>query len=139
MKHSKEAKEQAITTVLESLATGESLRKSAAKANIPPSTFLLWVEESEELSEQYMRARARGVEVEFDRLQEIVEEKPPQNDNGMTDTGWIAWKRLQVDTFKWQLSKKRPERYGDKIDVKHSGNVGLNISIDLSGKTKAED
>lgn len=139
MKHSKEAKEQAITTVLESLATGASLRKSAEKANIPPSTFLLWVEDSEELSEQYMRARARGVEVEFDRLQEIVEEKPPQNDNGMTDTGWIAWKRLQVDTFKWQLSKKRPERYGDKIDVKHSGNVGLNINIDLSDKTKSED
>lgn len=136
MKHSKEAKEQAITTVLESLATGASLRKSAEKANIPPSTFLLWVEDSEELSEQYMRARARGVEVEFDRLQEIVEEKPPQNDNGMTDTGWIAWKRLQVDTFKWQLSKKRPERYGDKIDVKHSGNVGLNININLNDPTE---
>lgn len=131
MKHDKQTKDKAIEAVLASLETGESLRKSAFKAAIPASTFLLWVEEDEKLSERYAQARARGVEVEFDRLQEIVEEVPPKNENGMTDTGWIAWKRLQVDTFKWQLSKKRPERYGDKIDLKHSGAVGLNINIKL--------
>jgi hypothetical protein len=134
MRHDKASKEQAITVVLDSLATGESLRKSATKANVPASTFLLWVEEDEKLAERYAQARARGVEVEFDRLQEIVEEVPPKNENGMTDSGWIAWKRLQVDTFKWQLSKKRPERYGDKIDLKHSGSVGLSININLDDK-----
>ena len=43
------------------------------------------------------------------------------------DIGWVAWKRVQIDTMKWLLSKRNPKKYGDKIGLEHSGeiNVGL--------------
>ena len=33
--------------------------------------------------------------------------------------------RLHVDTLKWYLSKLAPKRYGDRIAVEHSGNIGI--------------
>lgn len=123
--------------VLEAVADGQSLRKACEKAGIGASTWLDWCAEDKVLGEQYARARSTGSEVEFERLRELVEEMPPNDENGRTDSGWVAWKRLQIDTFKWQLSKKRPERYGDRIEQVHSGSVGLIINIDLSDKPAA--
>lgn len=123
-----------VARVCDRLADGESLRKACREEGVKCPTFLLWVEENEDIAEQYARARATGAEVEFERLREIVEEEPPTDMQGKTDSGWVAWKRMQVDTFKWQLSKKRPERYGDRIEQHHTGSVGLSIAIDLGGK-----
>jgi len=120
-----------VDRVIELLEQGESLRRAASDAGVAASTFLGWCEVDEQLAERYARARARGAEVEFERLREIVEEEPPVDDKGRVDSGWVQWKRMQVDTFKWQLAKKRPERYGDKVGIEHSGNVGLAINIDL--------
>lgn len=124
-------RQQLIEQVLALLEDGQSLNGSARKCGVAPSSFLEWCEKDEELAERYARARARGAEVEFERLREIVEEAPPTNDKGTVDSGWVQWKKLQVDTFKWQLAKKRPERYGEKLDVNHGGKVGLAINIDL--------
>ena len=35
--------------------------------------------------------------------------------------------RLIVDTMKWAASKLKPRVYGDKLDVKHSGNLTIGI------------
>ena len=44
---------------------------------------------------------------------------------------------MQNDTMKWTPSKKRPERYGDRIDLTTGGKaLGLAINIDL-GKGEA--
>lgn len=126
-----------VKSVLASLEAGESLRAAAKKAGMPASTFLLWVEKDDDLAERYARSRATGAEIEFDRLREIVEEKPPVGEKGQVDSGWVQWKRMQVDTFKWQLAKKRPERYGDRLDLTSQGKqIGLNISIDMSSESK---
>ena len=120
--------------VCEQIAEGQSLRQACKAVKLATSTFLDWVGTDDKLGERYARARATGAEVEFERLREIVEEEPPADMQGKVDSGWVAWKRMQVDTFKWQLSKKRPERYGDRIEQHHTGTVGLSIAIDLGGK-----
>lgn len=128
---------ETVEYVLAQLADGDSLRKACANAQVPPSTFLGWVEADEQLAEQYAAARARGADLEFDRLNEAAAEMPPSNDKGQVDLGWVAWKRMQIDTMKWTLSKKRPERYGDRIDLTTGGKaLGLAINIDL-GKGEA--
>lgn len=33
--------------------------------------------------------------------------------------------RLNVETLKWYLSKLAPKRYGDKIEVEHSGTLSI--------------
>lgn len=80
-------------------------------------------------------ARATGADIGFEELMEQAAEAPPCDATGKTDSGWVAWKRLQVDTAKWVLAKKRPERYGDRVEQHHTGSVGLSIAIDLGGKT----
>jgi len=123
-----------VARVCERLADGQSLRGACREEGVKAPTFLDWAEQDEDVAERYARARATGAEVEFERLREIVEEEPPADMQGKVDSGWVAWKRMQVDTFKWQLAKKRPERYGDRIEQHHSGSVGLSIAIDLGRK-----
>ena len=125
---------QHVDAICELLQDGESLRAACAKVGVAKSTFLKAIDGDKDWGDRYARARATGADVEFERLRDIVEEPPPIDANGKTDSGWVAWKKLQIDTFKWQLAKKRPERYGDRIEQVHSGNVGLSISIDLGGK-----
>lgn len=109
--------QQTADSVCEALKEGASLRKAAEGAGIAPSTVLLWRDTHEAFAEQYARARAIGYEVEFEDLTEKAAEEPPTTNMGSTDTGWVAWKRLQVDTAKWALSKKLPKKYGDKLEL----------------------
>jgi len=37
--------------------------------------------------------------------------------------------RVELDIRKWFASKFLPKRYGDKIDLEHSGNVGLTVNV----------
>lgn len=131
-----EMNQDAIELVLELLQQGESLRKAAKQAKVAPSTFLLWCERDEKLAERYARARSMGADLEFDRLNDAAAELPPVNDKGQIDNGWVQWKRLQIDTMKWTLAKKRPERYGDKMEHQHTGEVALAINIDLTDDDK---
>lgn len=112
---------QAIAdAICQRLAEGESLRK-ACEALRPdgPSvpTFLLWCSQDAALAEQYARARATGTDAEFEELDELQSQEPPTDANGKVDQGWVAWRRLQVDTKKWALSKKAPKKYGEKLEL----------------------
>lgn len=111
--------------VCDLVATGESLRRSADIVGVKVSTFLDWVRENPDLTEQYTRAREKGLEVEFEALRDLAAEPPPITPAGTTDSGWVQWKRLQIDTAKWTLSKKNPRKYGDKIETTHQ--VGESI------------
>jgi hypothetical protein len=88
---------------------------------------LRWKDASPEFAEQYARARTIGYELEFEDLDDIASEVPPTTAAGATDTGFVAWQRVRIDTKKWSLSKKLPKKYGDKLDLNHGG--GINMSI----------
>lgn len=120
--------------ILAALETGESLRKSCEAAGITAPAFLKWCDEDSHLGKRYAQARARGADAEFEALQQLAEEAPPVDANGRIDNAWIQWQRLRVDTRKWALSKKRPERYGDRIDHQHGTTEPLLIQINLGGK-----
>lgn len=111
--------------VCELVAEGQSLRAACEAVGVKNPTFLLWCDKDAALAEQYARAREKGIDAEFERLQEAVEEPPERGPSGGVDAGWVAWKRLQVDTKKWALSKKAPKKYGDKIDHNVSGTLSF--------------
>lgn len=124
--------------ILAALETGESLRKSCEIAGIGAATWLDWCAADRTLGERYAQARARGADAEFEALQQLAEEAPPVDANGRIDNAWIQWQRLRVDTRKWALSKKRPERYGDRIDHQHGTTEPLLIQINLGGSRSTE-
>jgi len=112
--------------ICERVAAGESLRKAAAAEGVDHSSFLYWVNERPELANQYARAREIGADVSFDALEELKEELPERGPTGTVDAGWVAWKRLQIDTAKWSLAKKAPKKYGEKTETTHE--VGESVT-----------
>jgi transposase len=105
--------------VCERLAQGHSLRQAAEAEGVHNSTVMQWARDNDAFAKQYARAREIGYDLDFEQLEELAAEPPPQTASGSTDAGWVQWKRLQIDTKKWALSKKAPKKYGDKVETTH--------------------
>ena len=99
--------EELATKICKRIAEGESVRRIALDDDMPnASTIHAWVLDNEEFSKQYDRAKSIGAEVESDEMDEIaIEEQDVQR------------AKLRIDTKKWNLSKKLPKRFGDKINA----------------------
>lgn len=107
--------------ICERLAEGESLLAICRDIQISEGTVRTWVRDHQDFATNYARAREIGDDVEFEKLNEMASERPPTV-KGFTDAGWVAWKKNQIDTFKWSLARKRPKKYGDKMQ--HTGGDG---------------
>jgi len=109
------------------LANGESLRAicSPERDDFMPSmgTVFRWLADSEHLLffEQYTRAREVQAETMADEIVSI------SDGSGSIDekVALSARDRLRVDSRKWVASKLLPKKYGDKLDIEHSGNVTM--------------
>lgn len=117
---------EAIPAILEAMENGESLRSACKPWDVKVSTFLLWVSKDEGLAEQYAQARARLLDVRAEELEEIGDQAA-QAETAVE----VAGLRLKSDNRKWLLSKLAPKKYGDKLDLNHSGSLALS-KTDLS-------
>lgn len=126
--------EKIVDQICERISEGESLRTICADDNMPTKTTVFrWLakEENKEFRDQYARAREIQAENLAEEMFEIA-------DDGTND--WMTIGRgdnkyeienkevtnrskLRVETRKWYLSKILPKKYGDKLDVAHSGHV----------------
>jgi len=106
--------------------------------------------------EQYARAREAQADALFDEILVIADdgtndwmERKNQDDQNI---GWrengeaLRRSQLRVDARKWMASKLQPKKYGDKLDLNHSGSVvtqtdeQINARIaQLLGKTGVGD
>lgn len=103
------------------LANGESLRAICRDDAMPAvGTVLRWVAEKDEFKEQYVRAREIQAETHADDIVTIAD---GSSLGGEEKVALTARDRLRVDARKWVASKLLPKKYGDKIDVEHSGSV----------------
>lgn len=112
--------QETADAICSKVADGMSLRKACEEVGefgASVGSFLRWCDERPELAEQYARARATGTDAEFEELEELQSQEPERDDKGRIDPGFVAWKRLQVDTKKWALSKKAPKKYGEKLEL----------------------
>jgi hypothetical protein len=119
------SKEQ-IPLILEGMETGQSLRKCCEAVGISSGTFLRWVDADPELQEQYTRARARMLDAQAEDLEEIGDQAATAE-----SAVEVAGLRLKSDNRKWLLSKLAPKKYGDKLDLSHSGSIKHQLT-DLS-------
>jgi len=76
-------------------------------------TIFNWLldEEKKEFLDQYKKAMDSRSDLMFDELIEIADEKGKD----------VMRARLRVDTRKWVLSRMKPKKYGDKLDVTSGG------------------
>lgn len=76
-----------------------------------------------EYSKLYIEARDHGVEAQVDSLADIAENEPD-----------VARARLKTEVIRWTASKRKPQVYGDKIEMNVSGSVDLNAIMAESVK-----
>lgn len=117
----------------ELIAEGQSLRAACEAVELAKTSFLRWCDEDKARADQYTRAREQGADAEFEDLQNELDEAPQMAPSGAVDAGWVAWKRLRVDTKKWALSKKAPKRYGDSTRHELTGADGRTLAQELAG------
>jgi hypothetical protein len=113
----KAEKQQKITEVLAGMRNGLSLRQSSENANVKAQTFLSWVDQDKDLSEQYARARSDMIDKIADDIIKIADEEMIPTGEGKVDNAMVQKQRLRVDTRKWLLSKLAPKKYGDKLEL----------------------
>lgn len=113
------------------IADGESLKKITSDSQMPArSTVHLWLldEDKKEFSDNYEKAVNIRADNKFDELEEIAD----------NTEGDVQRDRLRIDTRKWWLSKVMPKKYGEKQEVKHSGDLTVQIEKSLADKYNVE-
>lgn len=125
------------------LAEGESMRTICRDEGMPDmSTVFRWLRTDQEFCKQYARAKQESADAMAEEILDI-------SDNGSND--WMevqygeteAWKangeaiqrsKLRVDTRKWLMSKMKPKRYGDQLDVTSGGDKIVFMPTELLNK-----
>jgi len=101
------------------------------------ATVFRWLAVNESFREQYTRAREAQADAMLEEILQIADDGAndtyeDEEGNRRTDQDVIARSRLRVDTRKWAMSKMAPKKYGEKLDLNHSGQVALTPTINLS-------
>jgi len=112
---------------------GNSLIASL-KGRMSASTFYGMLKD-EARSQIYTRACEDRADLMADEILEIADNISGdmiilKDGREVIDNAVVNRDRLRVDSRKWLLAKLQPKKYGDKLDVAHSGSVTLNFDSD---------
>ena len=124
--------EELQNSILDCIESGLTLRQTAKRQNISDSLILKHVRDDPEFCKHYVRALDIRKDRDFEGLEDELNETPAMVSTKfgeMVDAGWVAWKRVQIDTRKWALSKRDPKKYGDRIASEVSGNIQLGVQL----------
>ena len=101
--------------ICELVIDGKSLRTICLADDMPSrSTVMKWLIEQADFADQYARAREAQQDTYAEEIIHIADtEKDPNR------------ARVMIDARKWHASKLAPKKYGDKVDLAHTGQVEL--------------
>lgn len=142
-------REKVMTHICNCLATssrgiGKILQAGYEGNTLPDySTIMDWLEEGPAYAERYARAREAQADYMADEIMEISDNasndwmtrEDPENPGYALNGEHIQRSRLRVDSRKWLASKLKPKKYGEKVDMNHSGSVSVVSQVldDLDG------
>lgn len=91
-------------------------------------TVWRWIAENEAFREKYTRAKERQAEFLADEILDISDDafndyRRTEDGRELPDHEHISRSKLRIDSRKWLMSKLLPKKYGDKLDLEHSGGV----------------
>lgn len=113
------------------IAEGKSLRSVCRDEDMPSTrTFFRWIKEIEAFRLQYARACEERTEAMAEEILDIVDdgrndwmEVEKKNGESMIilDKEAVMRSKLRFEARQWLMSKMKPKRYGDKLDVTSAG------------------
>lgn len=110
--------------ICEQLSEGISLRTVCIPNTMPAArTVFRWLRTNEEFCQQYARAKQESADAMGEEILDLSDGAIGVIKSGAEKkSGALAQAvRLQVDTRKWLMSKHKPKKYGDKLDLTTDG------------------
>jgi len=125
--------------ICEQLALGISMRTVSRDESLPAmSTMFKWLREHKEFSEQYEKAKQESTDAMAEDILDIADNGTNdyierENKDGSTyeviNNEAIQRSRLRVDTRKWLMSKMKPKKYGEKLELSGDKENPLTVTV----------
>ncbi len=119
--------------ICEKIADGRGLVSVLKENEGLPSygTIMKWCRENPDFLQKYTKALEDMADHDADRITDVAEGTL----KGKYDP---AAARVAIDAFKWSAGKRRPKKYGDKLEIEQSGSVAVTHTLDVSNLSMEE-
>lgn len=128
--------------ICEKIAEGKSLRKVCLLKGMPVmSTVFLWLRDQQGFSEQYVHAKEASADADQEMLEDLGDEAIRESKlvNPKAAGAVVSAYKLKADNVKWAMSKKKPKKYGDSLDVSGTISIiGNAVTLKKYGPSKKE-
>ena len=92
-----------------------------------------WLTRDADFFDRYTRARMVGLDDMADELLEIADGAGSEDGPAARASADVQRAKLRIDTRRWLLAKLAPQRYGDRVQHEHVGDVVVTTRIHLGG------
>jgi hypothetical protein len=135
--------EVTFAAILVAVTGGTPVRRAIAATGTGVNTFYSHIDRTPDAAERYTRARAAMLDALADETVEIADtpligKKTRETKDGTFEEVGdnVERTRLMIETRKWLLAKLAPKKYGDLVQLEHSGNIGSGIAERLTDARK---
>lgn len=125
--------EEAADQILDAIAEGKGLVTFLKERPDLPSypTIMRWVRDNPEFAADYTRAREDMADHDADKIADVAK----LVSDGKMDPQAA---RVAIDAYKWSAGKRRPKRYGDKLEIEQTATVSVTHTLDVSSLSLEE-
>ena len=110
--------------ICEELSQGKSLRTVCLANDMPDKASVFnWFRTNKEFLDQYARAKEESADADNEVLEDIGDEAITESKSvdPKASSAVVSAYKLKADNLKWFMSKKKPKKYGDKLDMTTNG------------------
>jgi hypothetical protein len=127
--------------IVERLSLGEPMAAICRDiGDITPRTVRNWMEADEQFSAAIARAREDGFDAIADECLSIADDSSGdtkvvgEDKREVCDTEFVQRSKLRIETRLKLLAKWDPKRYGERLDLNHSGSVNTQTDEQLDAR-----
>ena len=150
-KWTEEIEDQILDEIMSGRVPADFLGPSRDDSLPGVNTLYKRLRDDDTFAKKYARAKEFQAETEFDAILEIadnasndwMEKNDPDNPGWQLNHDHIQRSKLRVDARKWRASKMAPKKYGDKVELEHSGKIEgapvVNVYLPANGRDQSAD
>ena len=108
-----------LEAIARDIANGATMKQVCNQPGRPEkSTVWHWMQHDPDFRAAMDEAIRQRTELFAEEAVSLTDEEPPVGHlDGKVDSGWVAWRKMQVASRQWAASKLLPKKYGDKLTV----------------------
>lgn len=117
--------------VLEVMPT-ESMAAACNKSGVPYGTFRGWIDSDSALAALSARAKEDYREYLAEKIMTLASDPYDTDDKGKIDSAAVQARRVEIETYRWMLSKQYPKHYGDRVTLSGDPDAPLNTIVKVT-------